>query len=486
MTSPFSSKQLEFIVNSTAKWNLAHGSVRCGKTVGTVFRFLQAASECPDSKIYIVGHTFDTAYRNVIRLIMESPEFEIFRPFCNWSGKKLYFRDKIITVLGAKDEGAIGNFQGDTHSLTYCDEITLYPPSIIEMIDTRLSQPWSMGIATMNPSHPKHKVKEWIDKAESGDPNYYSLHFTLDDNPYVPEEYKERLRKSLSGVFYKRNYLGLWCLAEGAIFDFFDTDIHVVDTPPRAADYWVAGIDYGAVNPFSCLLVGVSTGKYTQTGKMMWVEKEYYWDPKVKQRQKTNSEFAKDVKQFLQDYSVKQIYIDPSAAAFKVEMRKMGMPTVDANNEVLDGITMMTNELNRGTLVICKECKNTIREIEGYVWDSKAAEKGKDEPVKKDDHACIVGDTIIWMDGIEGTVKELSELDYDMIENSTIYTFDGKEFTFESFKNPKRTGIKKKILKLTLENGLELRATPDHQVYTKRGYVEIQNLLTDDEILCNI
>jgi hypothetical protein len=30
---------------------------------------------------------------------------------------------------------------------------------------------------------------------------------------------------------------------------------------------------------------------------------------------------------------------------------------------------------------------NLIREIEGYVWDSKEAEKGYDEPLKKDDHA---------------------------------------------------------------------------------------------------
>lgn len=390
MQEPFAKKQLEFIINSTAKWNLAHGSVRSGKTVGTVFRFLQAALKCPDSKIYIVGHTFETAYRNVVRLILESNELAAFRPFCTWSGKKLLFQDKVITVLGAKDEGAVGNFQGDTHSLTYCDEMTLYPDSIIDMIDTRLSNAHSMGFAAMNPSHPKHKLKTWIDKAEAGDPNYYSLHFTLDDNPYVNENYKQRIRDSLSGVFYNRNYLGLWCLAEGAIFDFFDTNIHVVDNPPVAADYWVAGIDYGAVNPFCCLLVGVSTGKYTQRGKMMWVEKEYYWNPNPKTgtgKQKTNHEFANDVEKFLADYGVKQVYIDPSAASFKLELQRRGLPVIEANNEVLDGITMLASEMNRGTLVICSECKNTIREIESYVWDAKASEKGLDKPKKQDDHA---------------------------------------------------------------------------------------------------
>ena len=139
MTAPLSPKQIEFIQNSTAKMNLAHGSVRSGKTVGTLWRFFHAVNECPDSKIYIAGHTFDTAYRNVVRLVMESDELSIFKPFCSWSGKKLHYKDKTITVLGAKDEGAVGSFQGDTYSLFYGDEMTLYPDSIIEMILTRLS-----------------------------------------------------------------------------------------------------------------------------------------------------------------------------------------------------------------------------------------------------------------------------------------------------------------------------------------------------------
>lgn len=389
MTLPLSPKQLQFIKHSVRHWNLAHGSVRCGKTVGTLFRFMQAAYECPDSQIFMIGHTSDTIYQNAIRLLLESPQMEIFRPFCTWfAGKRqLMFRDKVIQTLGVKNEGAIGAIQGKTFSLVYCDEMTLYPESIIDMIDTRLSNPWSMGFASMNPSHPNHKLKKWIDKAEQGDPNYYSLHFTLDDNPYVDDNYKQRIRDSLSGLFYKRNYLGLWCLAEGAIFDFFDKLVHVVPRPPCAADYWIASIDYGSVNPFCCLLIGVSSGKYNQTGKKIWVEKEYYWDPKKTGRQKVNSEYADDIQAFLEPYAVKQIYIDPSAEAFQLELRKRNMHVVHANNDVYNGIQKMTGEMRDGNLFVCAQCPNLIREIESYVWDSKEAEKGYDEPLKKDDHA---------------------------------------------------------------------------------------------------
>lgn len=389
MTLPLSEKQLEFITNSTAHWNLAHGSVRSGKTVGTLFRFMQAVFECPDSQIWMIGHTADTIYQNAVRLLLESDQLAMYRPFCTWfAGKRqLKFLDKTISTLGAKDEGAIGQFQGKTMSLAYCDEMSLYPESIIDMIDTRLSNPHSMGFASMNPAHPTHKLKTWIDKAEEGDKNYYSLHFTLEDNPYLDEEYKSRIKNSLSGVFYKRNYLGLWCLAEGAIFDFFDKSVHMVSKPPRCAEYWIAGIDYGTVNNFACVLIGINTGRTTQSGICRWVEKEYVWDSKKQGRQKTNGEYADDVAAFLEPYGPKGVYVDPSAASFKLELRKRGMHVVDADNDVMNGITFMCAEMQKGNLFVCKECVSLIKEIEGYVWDSKSCLKGEDRPLKVGDHA---------------------------------------------------------------------------------------------------
>lgn len=389
MQEPFSKKQVEFILDSTAKWNLAHGSVRTGKTVCTLFRFLQASLACPDSEIWMVGHSSETIYQNAIRMIFESPQFAIFRPMCTWfTGKRqLKLADKTIGTLGARDEGAIGSFQGKTFSLVYCDEMTLYPESIIDMIDTRLSKPHSMGFASMNPSFPDHKIKKWIDKAQANDPNYYQLHFTLDDNPYVDEQYKQRIRDSLSGLFYKRNYLGLWCLAEGAIFDFFDRKIHVLNKPPCAAEYWIAGIDYGVSNAFACVLIGINTGVSTQTGRRWWVEKEYYWDSRKTGRQKVNSEFADDIQAFLEPYAVRGIYIDPSALAMKLELQRRGMHVIAADNDVYNGIQIMTTEMAKGNFYILKDCPNVIREIEGYVWDSKKSAQGEDEPVKKADHS---------------------------------------------------------------------------------------------------
>jgi len=398
MPEPLAPKQLEFVLNSTRKWNIAHGSVRSGKTVATLFRFMQACYNCPDSQIWMIGKTKTTIFENCVQLIINEPPkgmpdpLGIYRPFCTWfkGDGELRFMDKTISTLGAKDNSMVGVIQGKTISLCYCDEMTLYTPEMINMIDTRLSLPYSMGFASMNPSHPSHELKKWIDLADKGDANYYQLHFTLDDNPFVDDNYKYRIKTSTSGIFYKRNYLGLWCLAEGSIFDFFDRSLHVCKKKaPRNAEYWIAGIDYGATNAFACLLIGCSSGKNEGTNiPMMWVQEEYYWDSRKTNKQKTNFEYAQDVKNFLEPYGVKLIYMDPSAASFKEELRRMNFRVVDkVNNDVRDGIGFMSSKMMLGQLVVCASCPNLIREIESYVWDEKKAERGEEEPIKKDDHA---------------------------------------------------------------------------------------------------
>lgn len=388
-------RQLQFILQSTKKINVAHGSVRSSKTMGVTFRVMQAVDQCPDSQIWFIGHTASTIYDNVIRLILEpKPEgcpdpLSVFRPFCTWrkGERELLFKDKVISTVGAKDSGAIGAIQGKTMSICYCDEMTLFPDNVIEMISTRLSNPYSMLFATMNPSHPTHILKKWIDKAIAGDQDYYQLKFTLDDNPYVDDNYKNRVKNSLSGVYYKRLYLGEWTLAEGAIFDFFERSIYVLRKPPRAADYWIAGVDYGTNNAFAATLLGVSTGRALQTDPMMWVEDEFYWDHKEKGRQQTSAEFARDLKKWLEPYAIRGIYIDPSAANFKLDLQRLGLHPINADNDVENGIAKLTSEMKRGALFVLDKCVNLIREIESYVWDPKSSEKGHDEPLKKDDHA---------------------------------------------------------------------------------------------------
>lgn len=485
-TPPFSPKQLEFLANSTAVWNIVHGSVRTGKTIALTYAFMVAVDECPDSNIWMIGYTASTIFDNAIRLLFENPIFSAFKPFCTWHklDRILTYKDKEIKTCGAENSSSVGRIQGQTISLIYCDEMTLYPESMIYMIDSRLSQPWSKGFASMNPSHPEHILKKWIDKGVAGDPRYYSQHYMLDDNPFVDEAYKKRIKESLNGIFYKRNYLGLWVLAEGAIYDFFDEKLHTFLRVNRSVDYWIAGIDYGTRNAFACVLIGVSTGRFDKLGKKLWVEKEYYWNSLERHRQKTNSEYVEDMLKFLGDYSPRAIYIDPSAAAFKLEMQRKGLHCVDANNDVINGINYVSDELKYGRLVIHKDCKNLIKEIQGYVWSPSSAKKGVDEPLKENDHLCVIGDTLILTD--KGVAKIENMARFGDLYDCKLYNYDGREIVKDDWKNVCITRENAEIWELELEDGKILRATGDHKILTENGYIELQRLTQlDMVVVCN-
>jgi hypothetical protein len=199
----------------------------------------------------------------------------------------------------------------------------------------------------------------------------------------LTQEYKDFLKTTHTGLQYKRNVLGQWIQAEGAVWECWDRKLHVFSRLP-SPEYYICGVDVGSTNPFSALLIGINKN----TTPRIIVHKEYYWDPKVAGRSKTHAEFADDLDRFLSSYPIKCIYVDPSAESFELEIRKRKRVVKHANNDVFNGVSSVGSCLSNGNLAVHESCKNLIREIEGYVWDPKKAIKGEDEPLKMNDHCC--------------------------------------------------------------------------------------------------
>ena len=376
-----SPKQVEFINNSDATINIAYGSVRAGKTHATLIRFTHLVSECPNNEIIMLGNSFSTIVDNAARTIKDM----LYPGYCSWESgnQRLTIGTKQIRVIGANDERAVRAIQGNTHSLVYVDEMTTIPESFLDMLTTRMSHDWSKLIGTCNPSSPMHPVKtKYIDNPHK---DYcYSLHFDINDNPYLSESKKKELRTMYTGLFYKRYILGQWVQAEGSIYADFDRATHVVSRPPGFAEHYYVGVDYGAQNPFAAVLVGFRSNHSPR----LWVEKELYWDPAKMFRQKTNSEFADDLSRFIDGYNVRGVYLDPSAESFQIELRRNKIRVIEAENDVFPGITFVANLISNHQLKVVDCCPNLIREMEMYVWDSKKSARGIQEPVKQNDHAC--------------------------------------------------------------------------------------------------
>ena len=121
------------------------------------------------------------------------------------------------------------------------------------------------------------------------------------------------------------------------------------------------------------------------------IEKEYYYDSKVHQRQKTDSEYAMDLISFTTGLvaPVRGIYVDPSAASFRLELTYQGVQDiVEADNSLLSGIRFVSGLIGHGALRVTRSCKHLLSELDSYAWEEKARDKGQDVPMKKHDHAC--------------------------------------------------------------------------------------------------
>lgn len=160
---------------------------------------------------------------------------------------------------------------------------------------------------------------------------------------------------------------------------------------------WAIGVDYGTLNATVFLLLGQTVDGTT------YVCKEYYYSGRAEAEatgnsdaQKTDAEYTSDLREFINDlyeltgktYREIPIVIDPSAASFKLSLRRYHMRTKNANNEVIDGIRTVSTLMAQRRLIVSSECEETIASIFSYVWDEKAALKGVDRPLKSDtDHA---------------------------------------------------------------------------------------------------
>lgn len=390
----FSKKQLQILTwwlpNSPVKDKdgiIADGAIRSGKTLSMSLSYIIWAMATFNFQNFgMCGKTIGSFRRNVLfwlKLMCRSRGYTV----ADHRADNLVIITKgdvtnYFYIFGGKDERSQDLIQGITLAGCFFDEVALMPESFVNQATGRCSVKGSKFWFNCNPQGPMHWFKtNWVDKAVEKHLIY--LHFTMDDNLSLDEEIKARYRSMYVGVFFKRYILGLWVMAEGAIYDMFhDGLLFDDDEGPDLRQPFTRyyAIDYGTTNP--CVFLEI-----IRLGRTSWVVDEYYYDSKASGRQKDDEEYVNDLLKFIGDKSYNHIIVDPSAASFKVAGRKKGLRFFDADNEVLDGIRLVSSLFATTLLRIHKKCINLRNELGSYIWDEKAAERGVEQPLKVNDHA---------------------------------------------------------------------------------------------------
>lgn len=374
-----SPKQAEYVRGANHRWNFKGGATRSGKTYLDYrwiipMRIRERAGL--DGLTVLLGVTKSTIERNVLE------------PMRNTYGERLVGRissDNTVKLfgercyaLGAEKVSQVSKIRGASIKYCYGDEAADWSKDVFDLLKSRLDKEYSCFDGAFNPQYPSHWLKTFLDS----DADIYCQHYTIDDNPFLPQAFVENLKREYAGtVYYGRYILGQWTQAEGMIYPMY---LDALEKPfePERWDEIAISIDYGTQNAFAALMWG-------RLGKVWHLFREYRYSGRDTGRSKTDDDYVRDMENFISALPEERregllTVIDPSAASFIAAIRRsrMRFRVLPANNDVLDGIRDTAVCMQRGTIRIFDTNRETIRELEGYVWDAKE----QDKPVKENDH----------------------------------------------------------------------------------------------------
>lgn len=280
--------------------------------------------------------------------------------------------------------------------------------------------PYSQVFGDCNPSHPQHWIQTRPTLKIFAQNHEHNPTLFNQQTGAITEQGQRTLAilDALTGVRYKRGRLGLWVAAEGAVYEEFNAETHIVDKLPDENNPFyfkrcIAGSDWGYK------AAGVQAIYQIDGDGRAWLVHEVY----MSHRQMDDFWIPK-ARELYQRYKFEVMLCDPSEPAFIEQMRMAGIPAQPADNEVRIGIDRIKDRLavqkhdNCPRLLFYRQALEEIdyllagekkpvgilEEITGYMWaktvDGRAV---KEEVIKVSDHSLDVLRYVInHLDAVQG------------------------------------------------------------------------------------
>ena len=351
-----------------------HGAKRAGKTVVNNDTFITELDRVRsiadrlgvDEPMYILAGTSSTSIQN--NVLQELYNKYGFEPKYDKHGSFTFRGVKVVQVYTGSISG-LKRARGFTAFGAYVNEASLANEVVFKEIISRCSGTDARIVWDSNPDNPNHWLNR--DYINNKDEMIIDFAFKLDDNTFLSKRYIENIKSATpNGKFYDRDILGLWTIAEGAVYSDFNKDIHIVDNLPEMERYF-AGVDWGYDHYGSIVIIGedIKGNQYLVDGISEQYKEIDWWVDRAKE--------------FKAKYGDVVFWADSARPEHVARFKKEKLKARNAKKTVIAGIEDVAKKFKENKLFIKREViPRFFDEIYQYKWKPNST---KDEPLKEYD-----------------------------------------------------------------------------------------------------
>ncbi|KAB3709478.1 PBSX family phage terminase large subunit, partial [Phocaeicola vulgatus] len=320
-----------------------HGAKRAGKTVVNNDTFITELDRVRsiadrlgiDEPMYILAGTSSTSIQN--NVLQELYNKYGFEPKYDKHGSFTFRGVKVVQVYTGLISG-LKRARGFTSFGAYVNEASLANEVVFKEIISRCSGTDARIVWDSNPDNPNHWLNR--DYINNKDKMIIDFAFKLDDNTFLSKRYIENIKSATpNGKFYDRDILGLWTIAEGAIYSDYDKSIHEIDILPDMVRYF-AGVDWGYDHYGSIVIIGEDN------------QENLYLVDGIADQYKEIDWWVNRAKEFKEKYGDITFYADSARPEHVDRFNNEGIVTVNANKAVIAGIEMIAKLFKENKLYI--------------------------------------------------------------------------------------------------------------------------------------
>lgn len=231
---------------------------------------------------------------------------------------------------------------------------------------------------------------QWLHELDerAGTHGIASYTWPVTGNPIFPPEELERARQMYGNAHpvFREQYLGEWVFYSGTVYGHDFVVERTVIEPFTIPLEWrrIRSIDFGYRDPFVCLWFAIAEASErlgTRLGDLI-LYREYY------HKQRAMAEHAEAIRKLSEGERILYTIADSAEQQSIADLRLLGVPALDAKKDRRAGRMLVGDYFRDGRLKFFKgACRETLRELNHYRWDSDKDKEGAKELTMGDDHA---------------------------------------------------------------------------------------------------